>query len=231
MVLRHSNSAIMLYEQTDDSSIKSTVTVESQKPTTQPSSVSCAKRVRFSTAPARCYENTTICQEEVRQECWLRPRDYKRFRAAALEASQQIIAVEQRNRAPFSYQRVLERTLEACLEVPEETDRPVLAAAEMVHLQRWLEVASSRIGLEKWSIRKIAADKVARRQALNRFIREEQTYADYSDDEQEAAEEADYLAATCERISRPSRLLARTMAQATAAAVQKDGFFEETASI
>ena len=241
IIIHHINSAIKLYNPSpivvaDDSSIQSTIAAVTPKNKTT------TQRVRFSATPPRCYDNRMMCQEDIRSECWLRPRDYKHFRLAALEASRQIIAVEQRNRAPFSYQRVLERTCEACCQVLEETssNKPVLAPAEFVHLQRWIEVASSRIGLEKWSIRKIATDKALRRHTLNLIIREEKQKAAYSscydsdensdsnnENEQEKMDAADYLAETCARISRPSRLLARTLAQATAAAVQKDEFFSD----
>ena len=237
IVLCHNNSNIKLYgpvSPSDDSSIHSTVATTDVKQSKPPLSV------RFSAAPPRCYENTIICKEDVLNECWLRPRDYKRFRAAALEASQQIIAVEQRNRAPFSYQRVLERTLEVCCQAVEETmsSKPVMSESEFVHLQRWFDVASSRIGLEKWSIRKIANDKSVRRQTLNQVVRDEKKrassfYHNYYDsdnsdeDEQEKLDAAEYLAETCARISRPSRLMARTLAIATAAAVQKDDFFDD----
>ena len=239
IIIHHINSAIKLYNPSpivvaDDSSIQSTIAAVTPKNKTT------TQRVRFSATPPRCYDNRMMCQEDIRSECWLRPRDYKHFRLAALEASRQIIAVEQRNRAPFSYQRVLERTCEACCQVLEETssNKPVLAPAEFVHLQRWFDVASSRIGLEKWSIRKIANDKSVRRQTLNQVVRDEKQrassfYHNYYDsdnsdeDEQEKLDAAEYLAETCARISRPSRLMARTLAIATAAAVQKDDFFDD----
>ena len=56
---------------------------------------------------------------------------------------------------------------------------------------------------------------------------DENSDSNYNDNEQEKMDAADYLAETCARISRPSRLLAQTLAQATAAAVQKDAFFSD----
>jgi len=217
LVLAHMNSAIRLFDNKriaddDGSSTSSTVAVFMEP----------KKRVRFSAAN-QSYENHTICQEDLKQICWYNPRDYRRFRAAALEASQQIIQVEARNRAPFSYQRVLEHTYDTCTSFEVDPAKTIVSASDFVHLQRWLEVASSRVGLEKWSIRKIASDKSARRRALNQVINDGQTY---SNDLQQQHNEAEYLRESCVRLSRPSRLFARAMAQATAAAVQKDCFFD-----
>ena len=201
----------------DDSSTSSTVpAVEPVKPK--------RRRVRFASKDAnQYYENHLICQEDLKVECWYTTRDYKRFRQSALEASLQIVQLEERNRAPFSYRRVLEHTYNACREQTTETTTTasVLPASEFVHLQRWVEVASCRIGLEKWSVRAIAADKSARRKAINEVVRDHQGPPTDDDEEEEELRE------TCMHLSRPSRLFARTMAEATAAAVRKDSLGAE----
>lgn len=194
MILRRINTSIKLYcdALSDDSSTSSTIAVET--PSSQ-------KRVRFSGAPCQYFENSTTCQEDIKVSCWLGPNDYKHFRAAALEASQQIIQVEAHNNAPFSYQRILEHTYDACISSSDDCNgqRSVISPKELVHLQRWFAVSTSRMGLEKWSIRKISVDKSSRRKALNRVI------ADYgvcnSRDINQQLDHAEYLRQSCEALS------------------------------
>lgn len=157
------------------------------------------------------YDNTVMCKEEL-STLWYTSAEYTTFRSMALDAAQQIIATEKRNRAPHSYQRVMERTYNACciytdttttntnnMVVPDnlncdsdDDDMPsiptivadddtesdssrsasttlyynVISDEDFVHLQRWLEVGSSRIGLEKWSIRTISTARATRREMM-----------------------------------------------------------------
>lgn len=195
----------------DNCSVSSTVTVTNN----------IKKRVQFDLAHNVSYESN-ITPEESRKT-WYRTKDYRVFRACAIDAAQQIMSVEARNRAPFSYKRVLERTYTACSCASDEA-KQVLSRDECTHLERWMEVASSRVGLEKWSIRSIAADKAERRAALTQAVLNLQSTPEMSD--RESSDVAEFLRCTCESISRPSRLFARTMAHAQAAAVQKVEFFD-----
>jgi hypothetical protein len=195
----------------DNCSVSSTITVSNN----------IKRRVQFDLSHNISYESN-ITPEESRKT-WYRTKDYRIFRACAVDAAQQIMSFEARNRAPFSYKRVLEQTYVACSSASDET-KQVLSRDECTHLERWMEVASSRVGLEKWSIRSISADKAERRAALTQAVLNLQASSEMS--EQESFDVAEFLRCTCESISRPSRLFARTMAQAQAAAIVKVNFFD-----
>lgn len=219
---------------------------------------------------------------ENKEACWYNAADYRTFRVAALDAAQQIVATEKRNRAPFSYQRVMEHTYQACscncdsvddMEADGDSTMmdqhkdvetaafcrcrdgdgsdchiAVLCAADALHLQRWLEVATSRLGLEKWSVRSIAADKAERRLAMYGAVAvaaakattarrrdsvrmvDTSDSADDDDDDDDVAAAAECLRGTCAFLSRPSRLFSQTLAQALAAAVQKGNRDDEAAA-
>jgi hypothetical protein len=243
------------------------------------------------------YANDSMVKSELR-DLWYQPSDYQLFRTIALEASQQIVATERRNRAPHSYQRVLERTYAACsnyndtsssdnsdnskncctMETDEsidterislsskdendseaddititdstvttdsdvEMEKPagttqlssltsspttIISAEDFVHLQRWLEVGSSRIGLEKWSIRTISNSRTQRREEMIETVlslqqnRQQQFLSHPSTQQKQQMEDcSEFIRATCERLSRPSSLFCVVMAQGLAAAVVK----------
>jgi hypothetical protein len=220
---RHSsscnNSIICCDPVKDDDSTSSTVlthpTDKQRQPLQATTSETVRKSVRFCEEDNEMYDNQVMTKTQVK-DLWYGPLDYRFFRSMALDASQHITATEKRNRAPYSYQRVLERAHAVCSAVIVEptslnANSNVLDATDFVHLQRWLEVATSRLGLEKWSIRSIAADKVTRRHALTEAV----LGPLYQHD-------AHALRAECERLSRPSRLFSHTLALGLAAALEKE---------
>ena len=251
--------------------------------------------VTFATSLNEEYANEVMVKNEIR-ELWYQPSDYQLFRTMALDASQQIIATEKRNRAPHSYQRVLERTYEACciqgasindmmevecdneanhamddeeeaatvsstitsesdsemsdhvFSLPQNTKKTtlnsILSGEDFVHLQRWLEVGSSRIGLEKWSIRTISTSRSTRRDTIietvmslqqenlyNRNVKKfsndkSKSRSSVNQQEQPQMDDcADFIRGTSERLSRPSCLFSFVMAQGLAAAVAKENMF------
>ena len=239
------------------------------------------------------YANRVMVKSEIR-ELWYQPSDYQLFRTMALDASQQIIATEKRNRAPHSYQRVLESTYEACcihsallnnndlmdVECDHEASHTVneeelttasstlttesenemndsvftasqctvktqrcsiLSTEDFVHLQRWLEVGSSRIGLEKWSIRTISTSRSSRRDTIIETIMSLQQENQYERSLKPSCQHrhkmrpsrepsmnddcAEFIRGTSERLSRPSCLFSLVMAQGLAAAVAKENLY------
>jgi hypothetical protein len=225
---------------TSTSSTSSTSTASSDAKLRMPlssSSDDCSSKqrsVRFADVMFNEYHANTLMTKNEVKDLWYSAMEYRFFRSVALDASQHITATEKRNRAPYSYQRVLERAYTVCSQVGVEPVSKngqcnVLEAADFVHLQRWLEVATSRVGLEKWSIRSIANDKVVRRQTLNAAVLQSQHksrsplyFVDYDTDEENDNSTAEAMRLECERLSRPSRLFSHTLAMALAAAVQKE---------
>jgi hypothetical protein len=264
----------------DDDSSTDAATGHSPNSSWRESSTSTVgnRGVRFATHRNVEYENDLMIKCELK-ELWYQATDYQSFRTLAYDTSQQIIATEKRNRAPHSYQRVMERTFAACsngvtfldqhlrnpndaddrVEADDATDgtddmesdmlpppppphdtsdrttNSVLTAENFVHLQRWLEVGSSRIGLEKWSIRAIASGRTSRRDLIVETIlqvQRQQTYDQLSgkgSTTDMVAEGGGWDDATAELIrraseqySRPSCLFSLVMAQGLAAAIAKE---------
>jgi hypothetical protein len=228
-------------------------------------SVSKNKSVRFATHLNVEYTNETVALCEMK-DLWYQVPDYQSFRSLAYDTAQQIIATEKRNRAPHSYQRVMERTYAACckygnergnyfsqdvaplnsnagldanslMQVPSDEDKEsgvffhcVLPPDEFVHLQRWLEVGSSRIGLEKHSIQCISSTKSSRRDSITETIlllRQQQARDKINGKIRAADDEnakAEFIRRTSERLSRSSCLFSLVLAQGLAAAVVKENY-------
>jgi hypothetical protein len=294
--LSHSNSFNHPHQQQgegdDASSLEMTVSLDDDSSSFNQSDsarlCSSSNSVSFAMHLNEVYENDKMVKSEL-HELWYQPTEYQTFRAMALEASQQIIATEKRNRAPHSYQRVLERTFAACCNYVDETSTDqneddmyndndeemsytdstnsndsgsnielifqqqdetikskqsvtipsVLSVEDFVHLQRWLEVGSSRIGLEKWSIRTVSVTRSARRDAIMESIMSVQQQVQYAtrfpsskkdihhkQKQQKWSDSAEFIRGTSERLSRPSCLFCLVMAQALAAAVHKENIFD-----
>jgi hypothetical protein len=214
----------------DDASISSTLTVdrvnqtkELQRQSTSYHSSKQRKNVQFDTTKNVTYDvvQVNFNSDECAQR-WYNAQDYRDFKTIAQDASNQIIKIEARNRAPFSYQRVVEHAFTACLLANEDVD-DVLPPSEFIHLQRWLEVATSRVGLEKWSIRKLSRDKSTRRREISKTVlnlqsgmRSDGGVLHFDDDKVE------FMRLSCENMSRPSRLFAKTVAVALASAIQSE---------
>jgi hypothetical protein len=216
----------------DDASISSTLTVERVNQTKelqseyfcqQPSSFKQKKTVHFDTSRNVVYEvNQVKVNSEECVQRWYNAVEYRDFKTIAQDASNQIMQIEARNRAPFSYQRVLEHAFTACLIANTDVNE-VLPSSEFIHLQRWLEVATSRVGLEKWSIRKLSRDKSTRRRELAKTVmnlqscmRSDTGVLQFDNDKVE------FMRQSCENLSRPSRLFAMTLASALASAMESE---------
>jgi hypothetical protein len=228
VLLRRPRSVVVIEPVADDASTSSTLTVHgSSKPIIDEEELDekpeREKRVAFNLEDNIEYSNTALTKND-RKALWYTARELKLFRIAALDSAQQIVKVEERNRAPFSYKRVMERTYDICSLVSHDNDdRIVIPDTDFVHVQRWMEVATSRVGLEKWAIRKVALDKLQRREDIVKAV-SELTRVPCSATTS-AVDKEEFIRYSCERISRPSCLFARTLAQAQAAAVKKENNF------
>jgi hypothetical protein len=205
--------SVILHDETvnDDASTSSTMLVDSLPSKKAQSKERCTtKSVTFCETDNIQIESQFSDSDA--RNCWYKACDYRVFRSNALEASQQIVNTEKRNRAPFSYQRVLERTYDVCCKSQScEDEGRILSDSDTVHLNRWAQVAGSRHGLEKWSIRAIGIDKQARRRAITAFVLENMR-----------TEDCEHVRESCARLSRPSCLFAVCLAQAQAVAVRKE---------
>jgi len=192
------------YDDDDDQSISTTQTAAS-------STESSAKSVRFNLNDTQFYGNQQLCKEDC-IDLWYTAGEYRCFKSMTVALAREVTKTEAKNRAVFSYERVMLRAYEVCKASPSETYASPLSADDRKHLLRWAEVAPSRLGLEKWAVRPMNRDRSARRSQLYDAVLDLQD--SLKDDD--ALEEC--LRRHSERISLPSRLFARCMADAQAAA-------------
>jgi len=207
----------------DESSVSSTITVEGaadKEVSSRP--LSSTKNVSFDLTFNKEYSNDMMYKEDC-QDFWYTLADHRHFKKCNSFMSKEIAKAESKNKAPYSYQKVMLRTYEACSRATDEPDGSVLDYFEWKPLVCWAEVATSRLGLEKWSVRSIGKDRNFRRAEIVELVLDLQDV--YVKDSKEREE---FIRSSCENISRTSRLFAQVMAEAQAAAamVQHDDLSE-----
>jgi len=185
------------------------------------SSASCStstgkKSVRFDEGSNHSYDNAAWCREDVEEHCWYDANDYHSFKARTKALSKHISREANRNSrrrtSALSFEKVMERTFEVCrcFVVDPTADDAILTYEEEQQLLRWSETA--RLGLERWSVASLARDrKQRRRQHVDEVLG---LIQDGASDE--------CIRRNAERISRPSRLFARTIAESFRAAARKE---------
>jgi hypothetical protein len=209
-----------LNHEVDDDSISSTLTVE--RITTKQQLHHSSENHDVAMKQKKCvtFNLTRNAEYEIElfdemSSVWYCQKDYRSFKSQVKDAANQIIQIEAKNKAPFSYQRVMEKTFNSCLHAKSDHDE-ILPESEFVHLLRWIEVASSRCGLEKWSLGSVSRDRSTRRREMNATVLSIQRSCGGSNESDE------FIRRSCENMSRPSRLYATVMARALADAEERD---------
>lgn len=199
----------------DCSSVSSTVTVERTEHKTF--ETTCSKYVSFDCAANVYQDNLVLCSEDC-SELWYTSADYKMFKRNTMGMAKTIIQLEAQNRAPFSYQRVIERafTVSKSAVLEKETFQQISTPSDRRHLQRWITAAPNRVGMEKWTARTMSKDRQVRRFEIVELLLDLQRYPPKVGDVDEL------IRKSCESISRPSRLFAQAMGQASAAALMHE---------
>ena len=201
----------------------------------QPTSLSKTETVQQTTMNRRVRfaEHTTTYshvivpeQDDCDMNQWYSSQDYQEFRHEYTQAIKMVIRLERGKRKDRnSYSGALDRLYQSCCAVPmsrrktlqeenEATQESVLSAQDGQVLGELLSVSyAGRIGLEKVAIRRLRLDKRPRRDELIHAvldIQEDQDYP-YASAEQRACT----MALVAQEISRPSRIWAAQIAQAS----------------
>ena len=192
-------------------SLTSTVTVEARTKDPKKSKRDRRRRVRFDDKIVY-HKNVKMDREEVR-ELWCTSTDMKQYKAQTVFLAREINRAEKSNAAPFSYHRVVLGAYDACCRVRTEIDTSPLTETERKHLDKWMEVSTSRIGLERICIREMAQDKYARRAHVVDAVLEVQDSLVYG-----SRDGDELMRSAAMTISRASRLFAQELAKAQAAA-------------
>jgi hypothetical protein len=195
------------------------------------------KSIRFDEDRDISYKNTQMCREDCKL-LWCSVQEFQRMKAATAGLARQVARYEEMDTSQHSYRRVMERTYEACCQtsiinmnnepVNDDDDDDdgstvdnILTAGGEQELEKWMECATTRLGLEKRAVRLIAQDRYARRKKITKTVlRLQDTCVSSSTTTTTPVTpegKAELLRAASQAISRPSRLFAEVMARAQAA--------------
>jgi hypothetical protein len=206
----------------DDASLSSTVVVDRAHKqiwvgrdarATSASPSSGKKSVHFNLADNEEYENHEMSSEDC-QDLWYDEYDYAHFRSYTRTMALDIVKTEAKTKAPFSYERVFERAYQVCCAATTEEEDSPLSVADQKQINRWAIFAPNRHGLEKIVVQKISRDRKVRRALQVDTVMDLQDQAwrkDVNLDESIRAES--------QRVTLPSRLFARCVAESLAAAL------------
>lgn len=203
----------------DDASVSSTITVDrsGRKTFETTYSSSSSKFVSFDCTANVYHENVILCSEDC-SDLWYTSADYKMFKRNTMGMAKTIIQFEAQNKAPFSYQRVLERAFTVSKSAVSESEHFhfVSTPSDRSHLQRWITAAPNRVGMEKWTARAMSKDRQVRRFEMAELL------LDLQKSPPQVGDLDEIIRRNLESISRPSRLFAQAMAQASAAALMQE---------
>ena len=203
----------------DDASVSSTITVDRTGCKTFESTTSecSSKFVSFNCSANVYHNNVMLCSEDC-SDLWYTSADYKMFKRNTKGMVKTIIQFEAHNKAPFSYQRVLERafTVSKSAVSEKESFHLISTPSDRSHLQRWITAAPNRVGMEKWTARDMGKDRQVRRFEMVELVLDLQKSPPQGGDVDEI------IRRICESISRPSRLFAQAMGHASAAALMQE---------
>lgn len=170
------------------------------------------RRVTFDENRNVYHANRQMNREEVR-ELWSTSAEMKQCKAQTVFLAKEIIRAEKDNSAPLSYHRIVLGAYDACCRVTCENNTSPLTEVERQHLNKWMEISTSRIGMERICIREISQDKYARRaHVVDAVLDVQENLACGAQDGDELLRQAS------QSVSRTSRLFARELAHAQAMA-------------
>jgi hypothetical protein len=204
----------------DDASTSSTVSVSKlSKPQSlaAPTTKRVRKSVHFNESANTFHCNCDHMYEEDSYDLWYSGKDMRDFKDDFSRCVKDILQFEVENQGHRSYCSVMHRIYEACCEVESEKDTGHIAKSDETLLNQWVKLTESRHGLEKKSNLVQAKDKSFRRLDLVDTVLFHQE--ECGDHRLHNDAYSEMIRGACENISRPSRLYARLLACAHAAAV------------
>ena len=136
--------------------------------------------------------------------------------AREINRSDKASSAQQNN---VSYPRVVLGVYLTCSAAPRETDQSPLSATQRKQFYKWMDLAESRIGLERACIHEIRMDKYRRRTQVAHAVLEAQYRCGLT--EQRGDRDDESIRNAARSVSLASRLFARELALAQAASLQK----------
>mmetsp|Transcript_4356 Transcript_4356/g.11969 ORF Transcript_4356/g.11969 Transcript_4356/m.11969 type:complete len:210 (+) Transcript_4356:286-915(+) len=186
-------------DNSDFTSVSSTVETWSQK---GPLNETITSRVRIDES-TNLYHQTDLSKEDCNQ-LWYSPKQISQFKINHRAQAQENIKFEIQHKRSKSYCAVLTLFFDACCDPTVG-----LSSKDMQYFQRWIQVTSSRVGLEPLVVGKIRMDKPSHRQELVDAV------IDIQEDPSIIHKET-LIAQVAQEISIPSRRFAAQLAHALA---------------
>lgn len=170
------------------------------------------------------YDNPHNLSEEDCHDFWLTSDEILSFKA--YNAIFATTITRAKSSSPYSYRRVLQRIYEGCCRCRDET--PIITSNfvtqdDDIHLKQWFDTASSLVGIERKAVKEISRDRYYRRDQMIDLVMEIQNTDPILVDNETKRE---FMRSSCASMSRPARMLARHLAQAHAASVLTDHYFD-----
>jgi hypothetical protein len=162
------------------------------------------KRVSFNLGYNQEYKSTLPNKEKVK-ELWHTKKDFALIRQNTRELEKSIT---------WNGSKSYERVLGLCCRAEYETDVSVASRSDLQPITAWMIASPQALGLEKWNIKSIMDHRARLRNELSDMVLGIQAM------NMEGSEE--YLRAQAQRITRTSRLYARTLADALAIVLESE---------
>ena len=175
------------------------------------------RRVQFNEALNQVHhDNDTPSSDDDNEEesssTWYSDAEMKQFKANTYALAREIYRLEHQLDNVHAYSNVIAATYNACCRGLDDDVTP-LTATESQQLQKWMQVGTCRLGVERLCIKAVAADRRQRRNGIVDAVMQVQESLGYRVD-------CDLVVAkTAAAWSRPSRLFARELARACAGAL------------
>lgn len=181
-----------------------------------------SKQVQFDERRNTSYDNKHLCFEECKELLWHSSLDLKDFKSNTYAIAKDFLRSHPKGeKDSFSYQGTLSSAFDACCQCKDETEvsESVLPPNTENLLNQHMKDLPDLLGLERYLVRKITADKNMRRRMVMDAVLDIQLKSYQASDGfrvqcMEAIREASM------EVSRPSRLLATQIAQSHAASAE-----------
>jgi hypothetical protein len=123
------------------------------------------KRVQFDERRNTSYDNEELWFEECKELLWHGSLDFKDFKSNTYAIAKDFLRSHPKGeKDPFSYQGTLSSAFDACCQCKDETEvsESVLPPITENLLNRHMKDLPDLLGLERYLVRKITADKIRR---------------------------------------------------------------------
>jgi predicted P-loop ATPase len=164
---------------------------------------------------SRAYNNVNIYKEGCKDQ-WYTRSELHEFRVATGDMIAAIAQTDEYDQSLFSYQNVLKRAYMTCSQQVQDIRTIELPYRDQSQLARWVQISTSRLGLERWSVSAIRSDLTRCHKEIVALVIYLQKHPVLSEGEDACniLPRDECIRLSCERLSRSNRLFAQCIAKA-----------------